>query len=68
MCLHRIKKGLAPACAEACMGRAIHFGNLNDPEARCKVHGENLQELLARRNSMRLKEELGNEPSVYYLQ
>ena len=66
-CLHRLKKGLSPACAETCMGRAIHFGNLNDPEGRCLVHGEKLQWLLSTRNNMRLKEELGNEPSVYYL-
>ncbi len=66
-CIHRVLKGLSPACAATCIGRAIHFGNLNDPEARCMVHGENLQELLATRHSMRLKEELGNEPSVYYL-
>ena len=66
-CVHRIVKGLAPACAETCIGQAIHFGDLNDPEARCWVHGEKLRELLATRHHMRLKEELGNEPAVYYL-
>jgi molybdopterin-containing oxidoreductase family iron-sulfur binding subunit len=66
-CVHRLKKDLSPACSETCMGKAIHFGNLNDPNAVCTVHGEKLQELLATRNHMRLKEELGNEPSVYYL-
>ena len=66
-CLHRLTKGLHPACAETCMGHAIHFGNLNDPEGRCLVHGEKLRELLATRNHQRLKEEIGNEPSVYYL-
>ena len=66
-CLHRVKRGLPPACSATCMGRAIHFGDLNDPEARCIVHGEKLQELLVTRGHMRLKEELGNEPSVYYL-
>ena len=30
-------------------------------------HGENLQELLAVRNHMRLKEEVGNKPRVFYL-
>ncbi len=66
-CLHRVKKGLAPACAATCMGRAIHFGDLNDPEGRCLAHGEKLQTLLVTRGHKRLKEELGNEPSVYYL-
>ncbi len=66
-CIHRVKKGLKPACSETCIGRAIHFGNLKDPDARCLVHGEKLQELLVTRNTKRLKEHLGNEPSVYYL-
>jgi len=66
-CIHRVAKGLGPACAETCIGQAIHFGDLNNPEARCMVHGEKLQELLATRHHMRLKEELGNEPAVYYL-
>jgi molybdopterin-containing oxidoreductase family iron-sulfur binding subunit len=56
-----------PACCRTCMGRAIHFGDLRDPEARCVAHGEKMQELLARRAPYRLKEELGNEPAVYYL-
>ncbi len=66
-CLHRIYNGIAPACATTCMGHAIYFGNLADPNAKCMVHGVNLQDLLAKRNYMRLKEELGNEPRVYYL-
>lgn len=66
-CLHRLANGLSPACAETCIGHAIHFGDLHDPEAKCTVHGERLRELLAARSHMRLKEELGNEPAVYYL-
>lgn len=66
-CMHRIYNGLAPACAATCMGNAIHFGNLADPDAKCMAHGENLQDLLRTNNYMRLKEELGNEPRVYYL-
>lgn len=66
-CVHRLVEGLSPACAEKCIGRAIHFGNLKDPAARCTVHGEVLADLLATRHHFRLKEELGNEPAVYYL-
>jgi Fe-S-cluster-containing dehydrogenase component len=66
-CIHRVKKGLSPACASTCIGNAIHFGNLNDPDALCTVHGEKLRFLLATRDHMRLKEDLGNNPSVYYL-
>lgn len=66
-CLHRVVNGLNPACAETCIGHAIHFGDLNDPEATCRLHGEKLRELLSTRSHMRLKEELGNDPAVYYL-
>ncbi len=59
-CLHRIQKGLRPACVEACLGHARYFGNLADP------HDE-LWELITRNGHMRLKEEMGTEPSVYYL-
>lgn len=66
-CIHRVKKGMAPACAVTCLGNAIHFGNLNDPDGSCWVHGEKLRFLMATRSHIRLKEELGNSPSVYYL-
>ena len=71
LCLHlQDEKGEyreAPACARTCMGKAIHFGDLADPNGKCLITGDNLQELLARRNHHRLKEEMGNEPNVYYL-
>jgi molybdopterin-containing oxidoreductase family iron-sulfur binding subunit len=59
-CLHRVKEGLKPACVEACLGHARYFGNLADPN-------DELWELISRNGHMRLKEELGTEPSVYYL-
>jgi Fe-S-cluster-containing dehydrogenase component len=59
-CLHRVQKGLQPACVEACLGQARYFGNLADPK-------DHLWELISRNGHMRLKEELGTEPSVYYL-
>lgn len=59
-CLHRLEKGMLPACITTCIGGARIFGDLNDP-----------QSLVAQAASsprvMRLKEELGTEPSVYYL-
>lgn len=59
-CLHRLEKGMLPACITTCIGRARYFGDLNDPAS-----------LVARQAAsphvMRLKEELGTEPSVYYL-
>jgi molybdopterin-containing oxidoreductase family iron-sulfur binding subunit len=52
--------GRWPACAKTCTGKAIHFGDLNDPESDASV-------LLRQRQAVRLKEELGTEPNVYYL-
>ncbi|RMG91993.1 MAG: 4Fe-4S dicluster domain-containing protein [Chloroflexi bacterium] len=59
-CIHRVYRGMLPACAETCIGRAIHFGDLDDPESV-------VARLIAERPSIRLKEELGTEPNVYYL-
>lgn len=59
-CLHRVEQGLLPACVTTCMTRALHFGDLNDPESE-------VSRLLKERRGTRPKEELGNEPNVYYL-
>lgn len=59
-CLHRIKSGILPACTTTCIGRATYFGDANDPESL-------VSELITRPNVVRLKEELGTEPRVYYL-
>lgn len=59
-CIHRIEKGELPACILSCMGRAGFFGDANDPHSL-------VSELLQQPNVMRLKEELGTEPKVYYL-
>jgi molybdopterin-containing oxidoreductase family iron-sulfur binding subunit len=52
--------GRWPACATTCTGHAIHFGDFMDPESE-------VSRLLRERPAIRLKEELGNEPNVYYL-
>ncbi len=52
--------GRWPACAKSCTGKAIHFGDFNDPESEVSI-------LLTQRQAVRLKEELGTEPNVYYL-
>ncbi len=59
-CIHRIYEGMLPACVETCIGRAIHFGDLDDPKSL-------VSQLLASEEAIRLKEELGTEPNVYYL-
>jgi molybdopterin-containing oxidoreductase family iron-sulfur binding subunit len=52
--------GRWPACAKTCTGKAIHFGDLDDSESE-------VSRLLMQRQAVRLKEELGTEPNVYYL-
>jgi Fe-S-cluster-containing dehydrogenase component len=52
--------GRWPACAKTCPTKAIHFGDLDDPDSE-------VSKILRERNAIRVKEELGTEPSVYYL-
>lgn len=59
-CLHRLEAGELPACTETCIGRATYFGDANDPDSL-------VSKLIASPNVMRLREELGTKPRVYYL-
>lgn len=52
--------GRWPACAKTCTGKAIHFGDFLDPES-------DVSRLLRERAAIRLKEELGTQPNVFYL-
>ena len=49
-----------PACAKTCTGHAIFFGDFNDEESE-------VYRLIRERQYIRLKEELGTAPNVYYL-
>ena len=59
-CLHRIHEGELPACVTTCIGRATLYGDANDPDSV-------VSEMIKLPNVIRLKEELGTEPRVYYL-
>jgi molybdopterin-containing oxidoreductase family iron-sulfur binding subunit len=59
-CAHRLAEGLLPMCVTTCIGRATYFGDLNDPESL-------VAQRAASPNAVRLKEELGTQPKVYYL-
>lgn len=59
-CAHRLEVGLLPMCVTTCIGRATFFGDLNDPDAL-------VSRLAASANVMRLKDDLGTEPKVFYL-
>lgn len=59
-CVHRLEEGILPACTTTCIGRATFFGDANDPESL-------VAELIGKPNVMRLKEDLGTAPRVYYI-
>ena len=58
-CLHRTRKGLLPACLEACPTGARVFGNLLDPNSEIRW-------VLAHKRVFILKEELGLKPNFFY--
>lgn len=71
-CMDRIDAGLqqgmqpgrdpdaTPACVTSCIANARFFGDLDDP------HSE-VSRLIRERRAFRLHEEMGTDPSVYYL-
>jgi Fe-S-cluster-containing dehydrogenase component len=71
-CIHRIDAGLAngltpgvdveatPACINICPVHARHFGDLNDPKS-------SVSQIVASQPTIRLREDLGTDPSVYYI-
>jgi Fe-S-cluster-containing dehydrogenase component len=71
-CIHRIDSGLksgftpgedmeaTPACVNICPVGARLFGDLNNPNSK-------VSQAIATEATIRLREELGTEPSVYYV-
>jgi tetrathionate reductase subunit B len=60
-CVSRIDNGLKPACVEACVSRALVFGDLNDPSSE-------ISQKLASVATSVIKPELGTKPKVYYIE
>lgn len=58
-CLHRVRQGKNPACAEVCPSGARVFGNLLDPNDRINY-------ILKEKRVYILKSELGTVPRFYY--
>lgn len=71
-CVHRIDAAMAngltpgvdrdatPACVNICPVEARYFGDLNDPDSV-------VSHIIASTPTLRLREDLGTEPSVYYI-
>jgi molybdopterin-containing oxidoreductase family iron-sulfur binding subunit len=59
-CVHRIEQSLGPACVTTCPVKALQFGDLDDPDSQ-------VSQLLTKKRSFRLLEELGTGPGVYYV-
>ncbi len=59
-CYQRVDAGEQPFCVEVCPARARFFGDLNDPSSE-------VSDLIRSQPTFRVLEELGTEPSVYYI-
>ena len=59
-CLNPLRVGMLPACVTSCVGRATFFGDRTDPQSL-------VFQMIGSPRVFRLKEELGTQPSVYYL-
>lgn len=59
-CIHRVSRGLQPACVQACTARAIIFGDLNDPESE-------ISRVLKKNRVSVLRPDMGTSPMVFYI-
>lgn len=60
-CLHtRLAKGESPACVASCKYDALVFGDINDPYSY-------ISRLLKVKDTVRIRPELGTEPSLRYI-
>lgn len=55
-----VHRSATPACVNICPVHARAFGDLNDPSSE-------VSQIIAKTPTFRLREELGTEPSVYYV-
>jgi Fe-S-cluster-containing dehydrogenase component len=62
ICVQRRDRGAMPACVRNCAGRALHYGDINDPESE-------VSKLLAQNKGhvYTLKDEKGNHPSGRFI-
>ena len=66
LCMHRVDKGLLPACVNTCQGKARIFGDLNDPSSEIsKLVKEFKLDENRDRTTLLPEEETG--PNVFYI-
>ena len=59
-CIHRVEKGMLPACVSVCPTHCMYFGDLEDPQS-------SVSKLLATRKHHSILPEAGTKPQIYYL-
>lgn len=59
-CIHRVERGLQPACVSVCPTHCMHFGDLDDPNS-------DVSQLLASRKHHVLMPDAGTKPRIFYL-
>ncbi len=59
-CYERLAKELLPVCVQSCMGKAILFGDINDPKSAISLE-------LTKHQLKVLNPELGTSPSIFYI-
>lgn len=59
-CIHRVEKGLLPACVANCPASALVFGDLDDPDSE-------VSRLLVSKPSFQLEQGLNTRPRVHYV-
>lgn len=60
-CAHALDAGMLPACVSTCIGGAMYFGDAADPNSL-------VSQLKGTHRTIRLHQELGIEPRVYYIE
>lgn len=59
-CMHRLGESKDPMCVYCCPGRALVYGDLNDPNSE-------VAKLVASQPVKQLKADQGTKPNVYYI-
>jgi molybdopterin-containing oxidoreductase family membrane subunit len=67
-CPDLARAGSLPFCAQACPNNALYYGDLEEDLATNGKDVVKLSRILSEASTFRLKEELGTEPRVYYIQ